>query len=1276
MEEYYPWSLCEVRGFLFMTRNKIILPFLLIFALVGIIALNIYLPNSDSASVNHHSSDQSSFTQKSSSVLWQSMKSYVTTKLLKGSSAEGKDFSSSSSSASMRHQILNREKNRQEIIFTEQKNDSRGSKQKNLDNQIEFSEEAEMDGDFQGQFDIRLPEGYLHQDYCLYLTPQWGRAPYSWVMAGGLLPPGLSLDTQNGMLCGVPEKTGFSTFNIRIGDVTGNFILIHYSLLIMEAAEAQTADDMKLLTEELPSSFVGQEYFTQLMATGGTRPYQWNISSLPENLSYDAAFGVIYGVPEQEGRFNIPIQLTGADQSAVTQSLELNVKTSPLYITSQELPIGVVGTEYFYQMQAQGGIPPYSWKIIGGQLTNGLIFDPQFGVVNGNPGVEEQSKIKFQVIDQAGSTDIVELNLIVSGAELSVITEEVNSGRVGETYYQQLEAQGGVPEYHWVMDEGELPSGIQLQPPGILVGTPLSSFSQQVLLSVEDQAGNRKQKNYLIEISSANLEIVTDPIQELSLGRAVQFDLNAIGGYPPYVWSMNAGNFPDGLTLQEVGQINGVPQATGVFNVSIDVQDQQENITIKDFTFIVEDQEVVILSPTELLCNINEPISYELQVEGGISPYEWRLADGHFPEGIVLYQQGLIEGVSSEVGIFPVNIEVKDSLGNTDLLYTSMNCADGDIIILPVQMPDVIIGAEYHYQCQAQGGLSPYEWSIVAGGLPLGIELNPLDGTIEGTAEQSGQFSGLIQVEDTLGQIKTASFEFQVEGETLTIIEDALSVGTVGNDYLEQLQAQGGTPPYIWQIASGELPIGLIIDSSTGEVRGNPSLQGDYSFQVKVRDQNNVEDMQSFMISVNPAQLMIETDTLEQGHVDQNYDVYLEAVGGIPPFRWSILSGELADGLLLDENQGRISGMPTETVENIIHFQVKDSADQIAQKQVLLSVAGNEGEPVTNLIAQGSDRKIGLAWTNPNHPQYDHTVIVRNTSHYPQNVDDGTIVYSGTANNKVDMNCVNDRTYYYSAFAVNEDDTILQPADDGKKTAMPHAVSLQGAYQPFVNELIDFSPLDPENAAGSQHLPSIVFGPPKGSGEWIGSVDVVSLHAAINDNQGTSGQYGGSITLKFNDAIVVNAEGVDFTIFENAFRSYGTDFYWIEPAIVEVSFNGVDYYRFPFDFVPHYDNNGNLDLGNPFSYAYGFAGKSPVFSLNNDPDPRNPSVSGGDSFDLNNLAEKPSWIQYIRIISTGDNWLQDVNGDFVRHSHRAPTWGASGTGNSGFDLDAVCAVNY
>jgi hypothetical protein len=114
-----------------------------------------------------------------------------------------------------------------------------------------------------------------------------------------------------------------------------------------------------------------------------------------------------------------------------------------------------------------------------------------------------------------------------------------------------------------------------------------------------------------------------------------------------------------------------------------------------------------------------------------------------------------------------------------------------------------------------------------------------------------------------------------------------------------------------------------------------------------------------------------------------------------------------------------------------------------------------------------------------------------------------------------------------------------------------------------------------------------------------------------------------------------------------------------------------EWFRFPIDVVPPAAGQA-LKLNDPFYYNRGLAGRNPTTGS----DPTNPNVSGGDPFDANQLGVPGlTWIRYIRIESTGDNaWADDFGGDPVRHT---PLNGAlSGAGSSGFDLDAVTAVNY
>src|SRR5579872_2844256 len=71
---------------------------------------------------------------------------------------------------------------------------------------------------------------------------------------------------------------------------------------------------------------------------------------------------------------------------------------------------------------------------------------------------------------------------------------------------------------------------------------------------------------------------------------------------------------------------------------------------------------------------------------------------------------------------------------------------------------------------------------------------------------------------------------------TLAITTTSLSPGQTGTAYSATLTATGGTPPYTWSISSGQLPPGLTLAATSGEISGTPSEAISSSFTVQVAD--------------------------------------------------------------------------------------------------------------------------------------------------------------------------------------------------------------------------------------------------------------------------------------------------------------------------------------------------------------------------------------------------------------------------------------------------------
>lgn len=163
---------------------------------------------------------------------------------------------------------------------------------------------------------------------------------------------------------------------------------------------------------------------------------------------------------------------------------------------------------------------------------------------------------------------------------------------------------------------------------------------------------------------------------------------------------------------------------------------------------------------------------------------------------------------------------------------------------------------------------------------------------------------------------------------------------------------------------------------------------------------------------------------------------------------------------------------------------------------------------------------------------------------------------------------------------------------------------------------------------GMDAFPAIIFGEPKGGGLTGGGLDVLSLGK------------GGEITIGFGGNSIIDGQGPDFIVFENAFYVGGDPMKpFKELGEVSVSADGEAFVPFPCSTDAY-----------PYDGCAGWhavlAGAEPGVS------PFDPAESGGDAFDLADVGLAEARFVRVRDLSM---------------SGAEP--------NAGFDLDAITIVN-
>lgn len=457
-----------------------------------------------------------------------------------------------------------------------------------------------------------LPDGGTDVPYTTTLEAANGTAPYIWGLAGGALPPGLSVTGNT--LAGTPVAADSYSFTLEVTDELGAKAMRNFTVTVQD-----NSLPLRLVTTDLNDGERNLPYSQEISAENGAGGYTWTIEDAPPGLTItpEGNPAVLSGTPTAPGSYVVTVEVTDAAEARQqkTYFIDITREPPPLRIVTLELPNGEQNSPYSVGLEGVNGSGTgYAWTATG--LPPGLTIAPNGTpgtTISGSPTTAGAFTFTVQLTDDRGISHEVDytINIIDEILPLTVNTSTNTAPgatyvlprtRLGEPYSLALSAQGGFGEYNWLITEGAMPAGLNLE----LAGTPSAR-----LVGIAGQRGTftatvtvfdwqNTTASLVIELEVLGplnpVELVTSSVPDSKACNPFQVTLIAQNGSAVgYQWSLTSGSLPPGLTLDPTGtpssQIRGVAStaAVGNYSFTVQVQDSAGDVSSQAMTMVVTD---------------------------------------------------------------------------------------------------------------------------------------------------------------------------------------------------------------------------------------------------------------------------------------------------------------------------------------------------------------------------------------------------------------------------------------------------------------------------------------------------------------------------------------------------------------------------------------------------------------------------------------------------------------------------------------------------------------